>query len=389
MSALDETLLADGDALAAADAGGVLRALASSGAQVREAIDLSAEGGVARLADDERPRAVVIAALAGSSVVADVVQALAGRGCPVPVVVRHGGPLPSWVGPLDLVVAVSLSGRAPGPLALAVEASRRGARVVTVAGEGSPLAEVGARHGNVQVVPARGVRADGGDPRSSRVALWSLATPVLLACDALGLLTASAADLAGVADRLDAEAEASRPWSETFVNPAKNLALELSGAVPVLLADGDLTAAAARRAAAMFARTARVPAVSGALPDDASEVVATFGGPFATGSDPDVDPVFADPFLDGPAGPRLRLVVLRDAPTAVSDEDRRLADAVTTTAADAGVRVSELVADAGTPAQRLAQLIARTDFAAAYLALASGVDPARSPQVADLKDRIG
>ncbi|WP_432565089.1 SIS domain-containing protein [Kineococcus sp. SYSU DK003] len=385
MTALDETLLADGDGLVAADVTGVLRALASAGAQVREAIDLSAEAGLAKLADDERPRAVVIAALAGSSVVADIVTALAGRNCPVPVVVRHGGPLPSWVGPLDLVVAVSLSGRAPGPVALAVEAARRGARVVTVAGEGSPLAEIGARNGNVQVLPARGVRADGGDPRSSRVALWSLATPVLLACDALRLLSATATDLAGVADRLDAEAEASRPWSETFVNPAKVLALEVAGSVPVVLGDGDLMAAAARRSAAMLSRTARVPAVSGALPDDASEVVATFGGPFAAGT----DDVFADPFLDGPAGPRLQLLMLRDAPSAVSDVDRRLADAVSTTAADAGVRVSEVVAEHGTPAQRLAQTVARTDFAAAYLALASGIDPAVSPQVADLKERLG
>ena len=385
MNALDETLLADGDGLTGADETGVLRALASAGAQVREALDLSAEARVARLAEDDRPRAVVIAALAGSSVVADIVTALAGRGCPVPVVVRHSGPLPSWVGPLDLVIAVSLSGRAPGPVALAAEASRRGARVLAVAGEGSPLAEIGARHGNVHVLPARGVRADGGDPRSSRVALWSLVTPVLLACDAMGLLPASAADLAGVADRLDAEAEACRPWSETFVNPAKVIALEVSGAVPVVLGDGDLMAAGARRAAGMLARTARVPAVSGALPDDASEVVATFGGPFAS----TVEDVFADPFLDGPPGPRLQLLVVRDSPLAVSDEDRRLADAVVTTATDAGVRVSEVVADEGSPAQRLAQVIARVDFAAAYLALASGIDPARSPQVADLKDRLG
>ncbi len=385
MTALDETLLADGDALAAADVGGVLRALASAGAQVREAVDLSAEAGVARLADDDRPRAVVVAALAGSSAVADVLVALAGRGCPVPVVVRHGGPLPSWVGPLDLVVAVSLSGRAPGPVALAVEASRRGARVVTVAGEGSPLAEVGARHGNVQVRPARGVRADGGDPRSSRVALWSLLTPVLLACDAMTLLKASPPTSPG--GRPPRRRGRGVPAVDRDLRqPAKNLALELSGAVPVVLADGDLTAAAARRAASMLARTARVPAVSGALPDDASEVVATFGGPFATGG---VDDVFADPFLDGPSGPRQRLVVLRDAPGAVRDEDRRLADAVTQTASDAGVRTSEVVADDGTPPQRLAQLIARTDFAAAYLALASGTDPAVSPQVADLKDRLG
>lgn len=387
MSALDETLLGDGDALTAADPSGVLMALASAGAQVRESVQLSLDAGVTGLAEDGRPRAVVIASLGGSSVVADVVTALAGRGCPVPVVSRRGGPLPSWVGPLDLVVAVSLSGRAPGPLALAYEASRRGARVVTVAAQGSPLAEIGARSGNVNVVPARGVRArtHDGDPRSSRVALWSLVTPVLLTAHALDLVRTPPEVLAQVADRLDAEAEACRPWSEVFVNPAKTIAAELAGAVPVVLADGDLMAAAGRRAASMLARTARIPAMAGSLPDDASEVVATFGGPFATTT----EDLFADPFLDGPAGPSQRLLLLRDAPSAVSEDERVLVEAVATTAADAGVRVTEAVAEDGPPLARLAQLIARTDFAATYLALACGIDPARSPHVADLKDRIG
>ncbi|WP_432495601.1 SIS domain-containing protein [Kineococcus gypseus] len=385
MTALDETLLGDGDALSAADPSGVLRALAGAGAQVREAVELSAQAGVGRLAEEGRPRAVVVAALGGASVVADVLTALAGRGCPVPLLARRGGPLPSWVGPLDLVVAVSMSGHAPGPLALAGEAARRGARVVTVGADGSPLAAVGSRGGNVHVPPARGVRALEEGARSSRVSLWSLLTPVLLAADALDVVRTSAEELAAVADRLDAEAETCRPWSEAFVNPAKVLAMELSGAVPVVLADGDLTAAAARRAASMLARTARVPAVAGALPDDASEAVATFGGPFAARP----DDVFADPFLDGPPGPRLQLTLLRDAPSAVPDAERAVADAVATTAADAGVRVGEVVAEPGPPLARLAQLIARTDFAATYLALASGTDPAASPQVADLRARLG
>ncbi|WP_432509226.1 SIS domain-containing protein [Kineococcus auxinigenes] len=385
MNALDETLLGDGDALTAADPSGVLRSLAGAGAQVREAVELSAGAGTGRLAEDGRPRAVVVAALGGASVVADVLTSLAGRSCPVPLVARRGGPLPSWVGPLDLVVAVSMSGRAPGPLALATEAVRRGARVVAVAADGSPLAALGARPGNVHVPPARGVRAAEAGTRSSRVSLWSMLTPVLLAAHALDLVRTPAPVLAAVADRLDAEAEACRPWSEPFVNPAKVLAMELAGAVPVVLADGDLTAAAARRTASVLARTARVPAVAGALPDDASEVVATFGGPFAARP----EDVFADPFLDGPTGPRLQLTLLRDAPAAVPDAERVVADAVARTAEDAGVRVSEVVAEPGEPLVRLAQVIARTDFAAAYLALASGTDPAASPQVADLRQRLG
>ena len=42
--------------------------------------------------------------------------------------------------------------------------------------------------------------------------------------------------------------------------------------------------------------------------DSAGDVVATFGGPFATTP----DDVFADPFLDGPGGPKLRLMLLRE-----------------------------------------------------------------------------
>ncbi|WP_369052040.1 SIS domain-containing protein [Kineococcus terrestris] len=385
MTGIDETLLADGDALSAADPSGVLRALAGAGAQVREAVDLTVAAGVDRLAEEGRPRSVVVAALGGASSVADVLLSLAGRGCPVPVVVRRGGPLPSWVGPLDLVVAVSVSGRAPGPVGLAVEAARRGARVVTVGAEGSPLAEVGARGGNLHVPPARGVRADGSAVRSSRFALWSLLTPVLLAADALDLVQAPAGLLGQVADRLDTEAETCRPWSEPFVNPAKALALELAGTVPVVLADGDLMAAAARRSASVLARTARVPAVSGALPDDAGDVVSTFGGPFSAGP----DDVFADPFLDGPAGPREQLLLLRDAPAVVPDADLALVEAVATTAGEAGVRVSEVVAEPGPDLARLAQVVARTDYAATYLALATGTDPGQSPHLADLRERTG
>src|SRR5664279_1609643 len=122
---LDEQLLDDADGLAAADPSGSLWALASAGAQVRNALIAANDAGVARLDLDGRPRSVVVASLGGSAVVGDVLTMLAGSGSPVPVSVRRGMPLPGWVGSLDMVVAVSMSGRAPGPLGLAAEAARR------------------------------------------------------------------------------------------------------------------------------------------------------------------------------------------------------------------------------------------------------------------------
>ncbi|MDQ3358816.1 MAG: phosphosugar isomerase, partial [Actinomycetota bacterium] len=119
---IDETLLDDQDELARKDTRDTLRALATAGAQVRESVTLAQEAGIERLSQADRPRSVLVAALGGSALVADVLELLAEPGSPVPVQARRNLPLPGWVGPLDLVVAVSLSGRAPGPLAVAAEA---------------------------------------------------------------------------------------------------------------------------------------------------------------------------------------------------------------------------------------------------------------------------
>lgn len=368
----DPDRLDDVAVLEAVDRTEMVRALASGGAQVRESVTFAEEAGVARVAEDGRPRAVVVAALGGSAVVADLLEALAGDSSPVPVVVRHSGTLPAWVGPLDLVVAVSLSGAAVEPLALAGEAGRRGCRLLSVGAPRSPLAEVTAR--------ARGLHVPvGPGRRSSRANLWTLLTPVLMAAEALDLVDVPPAALQASADRLDEVAERCRITSDSFVNPAKSLALELAGTVPLVLGNGDLAGVAARRAASLLGRNARHPAVQGTLPDAASGVVALLDGPFA----PDQRDLFTD---DAAPGARLRLLLLRD-----TEEDapgRRMAAAVATTAQECGVAVSEVVAEGGHPLERLASLVALTDFASVYLALAYGLDPATSAHVADLKERI-
>lgn len=378
MSALDERLLGDGDALGAADPSGVLIALAGAGAQVRRASELSHASALATWAGDERPRSVVVSARGGSTVVSDVVATLLGSAAPVPVVARTGSVMPAWVGPLDLVVAVSLSGHAEQAVALAIEAGRRGARLLTVGAGGSPLAQVCARARGVHVPLPEPGRESTSAP-TSRTALWSLLVPPLVACEQLGLLPGTSEGLEQVATVLEAEAESCRASSEVFTNPAKTLALELAGSVPVLLGDGATTAAVARRAASVLSRTARVPAVHGGLPDDAGDVVATFGGDFAAVPEAGL---FADPFVDGPPAPRMRLVLLSVGAASPG------AEVVRAIAEQAGVRTSDVTADGGPALVALAQLVARTDFAATYLALGSGFDPALSPHVADLRDAL-
>lgn len=397
MPYIEESQLDDTAVIAARDSRDSLRALATAGAQVREATRLAVEAGIDRVASHDRPRSVLVGSLGGSAVVADILELLAEPGSPVPVSTRRNLPLPGWVGPLDLVVAVSLSGRAPGPLGLAAEAARRGADLITVGAADSPLAQVCER--------ARGVHIGVGRERtSSRTALWSLLVPVMMGAARLGLVDLDDAVMDAVADRLDGHAEACRPSSESFLNPAKLLAVQLAETMPVVLGDGPLNGVAAARAASMLARTARMPATFGELPDAASQIVASFDGPYTAGGGRGVGPtsersedsdgerdIFADPFLDGPAQPRLGLLMLRDAPTdpptRASVEAQALTEAVLQTADDAGVRVMSVHAEPGHPLVRLAGQVAQTDFAATYLAIGLGLDPAVSPHVADLRER--
>lgn len=421
---IDDALLDDTEEMLRKDSRSTLRALATAGAQTREALTLSRDAGIDRLASWGRPRSVLVAALGGSAVVADVLELLAEPGSPVPVQARRNLPLPGWVGPLDVVVAVSLSGRAPGPLAVAAEAARRGASLITVGAEDSPLAQVCAA--------ARGVHVGVGRDRiNSRTSLWSLLTPVLLAFDHdhLGLITCSEVVLGGVADRLDEHAETFRPASESFVNPAKVLAVQLAETVPMVLGEGPLGGVAAARASSMLARTARIPAAFGELPDAASQIVACLDGPYtsvgaggSSGTDrragtydrgrirlgdvdtsswephhfeepegellerrgspePSTSGIFADPYLDAADFPPLGLWVLTGA------ERESVTDAVIATAQEAGVRVMESQAGPGEPVVQLADHIATVDFASTYLALGLGLDPSISPHVADLRDR--
>lgn len=380
---IDEARL-DPAVLGAVDRRDSLRALALAGADVRRSRVFAHEAGIAGVNRGERPRSLLVACLGGSGVVGDVVDFLAEPGSPVAVQQRRNAPLPGWVGPLDLVVAVSQSGRAPGPVALAAEAARRGAGLLTVGAAESPLAEVCARGRGVHVDP-------GGDSRTTRTSLWSLLTPVLLGLEAVGVIDPVEGQLDDVAEALDRCAEEYRADSEVFVNPAKNLAVSLSEVVPVVLGDGALTGVAAARAAAQLARTARTPASFGELPDAASQIVATFDGPYAGGGTAAARDIFADPYLDGPSGPRLGLLMLRDRlPDEVGPEDaarHNLAQAVVDAASESRVSVWEHTAAEGTALVRLAGLLALVDWTATYLALGLGHDPAGSAHVAALRDR--
>ncbi|MCW2716100.1 MAG: Mannose-6-phosphate isomerase [Frankiales bacterium] len=371
------SILDDLARLEAADPDGMLRAVASGAAQVREAAVLAAEAGVASLREDGRPRAVVVCGMGGSGVAGDVLAAVAGAGSPVPIVSHRGYGLPAWVGPVDLVIAVSCSGTTEETLSALEEAVRRGCRLLVVGRSGSPLDDLGQR-GRAIFVPV----VQGRQPRAS---VWALSTPLLVAASSIGLLAAPPATVESAAVMLEQVADRCRPDADSMVNTAKRLALDLEGALPVVWGTSGLTAAAAYRFSCQLNENAKLPAVWGVLPEAAHNQVVALDGAFAGPAAPS-DDLFRDRGEDDTDGPRMALVLLRD--TEEHPQVARRADVVAELAAERDVPVIQLRAEGDTPFVRLASLIGVVDYATTYLALLSGLDPTPVGAITALKRRI-
>jgi glucose/mannose-6-phosphate isomerase len=390
------------DVIEAADPADMLRQVASAAAQVRTALRSCAESDLSAFTPDTRPRAVVVTGMGDSALAGEMLGAMTGLGSPVQVVVAQSGRLPGWVGAADAVLAVSCSGGTPETLAVAAEAARRGCRLAGVGAQGSPLHRITEQAG-APFVPV----AAAGLPRSM---LWSVAVPLLVMAERLGLTRIAPGIYEQAASRLEEVSHQCRPASESFVNPGKSLALDLVGALPVVWGTSVLSGVAAHRFASQLLQNAKYPAIHGVLPEAAYDQVAAFDGPFAprssrlSGQEPDrplgspgvPDDVTGLPGLpdwdldyeDEPASgfTPLRLILIAD-----PDEDQRAAAqraAIAELAGQRGVGLSELGLDGEHPLVRLAGVIQLTDYASVYLAIASGIDPGQTVAIRDLRTRI-
>lgn len=346
----DDTLLDDAARLGEADPDGLLRAAARAGAQVRATVEAAADAGIARL-EGARPRALVFISRPGiSPAVYEVLAALLGPACPVPLVVADRAPV--WVGALDVVIAHT-DDAGDTVLAESIDrACRRGASVVLSGPLEGPVAAAGAGQA-VHIAPRVSV-----PPGFSFAAAY---TAGLLALAALGLIRV---DAQALADELDREAERCHPQHETFVNPAKSLALRVAEHIPLLWGLDPVATGVARHAAQVLSTHTDLPCDVAEYQQAASRTAlhrAAVRG--AAGRD-----IFADPDdLDGPAAvsPRTVLMAVHSAP---GDPVRRQAAEV--------LPVVEVLApgqELGVPEPIGAAVLAlRCELAALYLGLAAG-----------------
>jgi glucose/mannose-6-phosphate isomerase len=375
MIAFEPALLDDPDALLGADRAGLLRSLASAGAQVRRAVELIDEFGIERLRGGAVPRAVLVAPDANAPYLSSLLAALASDGAPV--IDWRNPVLPRWAGPADALLVVSIDGRHPRLAELVAQADRRGLALAVAAPAGSPVAAAAARHPIADVSYLA--------PVPPRAVWWALAAPALQAFDALGLADVGPL-LALVADALDEVAETNRPDSSAFTGPAKLLATDLAESVPVIAGTGPGATVAARRIAGAVQLIGGSTAMAASLPDDVARIGALLE--FAAA---DTD-FFADRVTDSAAQPRLVLVG-DDEPYGghaeskwdnLGDEaGRRAAGSLAGLAASRGIGCSRVEVPEAAPLVRFAAASATGEFAATYLALARGIDPS-APRLGEL-----
>jgi glucose/mannose-6-phosphate isomerase len=367
LQALDDAAL-----LEAADPAGMLRQVASSAAQVRTAVRTAEEADLGELTAHGRPRAIVVTGMGGSGIAGEVLAAVCGAGCPVQVATIHDYRLPGWVGAADLVIAVSCSGGTEETLAAASAAVRRGCRLLAVGSRGSMLHAVAeqARAAFIPVEPA-------GMPRST---LWGLSVPLVVAASRLGVVSVGDSDYEAAAAELERVSHLCRPDSESFVNPGKSIALELSGTLPMIWGTSPLAGVAAYRFSCQLNENAKYAGVYGVLPEANHNQVVAFDGPFAAGTG---DGLMVD---NGKPPVPLRLVLLRD--TQEHPQVTRRREESARLAAGRGIDVTEIAATGEGPLERLASLVQVIDYATVYLALANAIDPGPVTAIQELKARI-
>lgn len=345
---LDDTLLDDPVRLADADAAGVLRTMAMAGAQVRASQESAAQRRMAEWLDIDRPRALVLLARPGVSRTAmELLAAMLGPSCPVPVVCADV--VPSWAGPLDVVVGHTEEQGDPQLAASLERAARHGATIVLSAYDEGPVAAA---------IAGKGLLIPPSLPVPPELAFSRALATGLLAVRALGLFSV---DVDRLADQLDGEAESDQLAHESFVNPAKALALRLAERTPLLWGLDPVAGAVAAHGAHALGTHAGMVCDVGDYRDALSKralhraVVASLG---------DRD-IFADP-EDAAAVPRPIVLTVRQ--DATSNALRYQAEELL-----AGVDVLAPHEEMDGEVPALAAVLAlRFELAAAYLGIATG-----------------
>ncbi len=199
---------------------------------------------------------VVVCGLGGSAIGGDLACAWLSGSSETPCSVVRSYSLPAHVGPDSLVVVVSYSGNTEETLSMTDSVMGMGASMVAIS-SGGKLQEIASEHGIPHCLVPSGLV-----PRATIGYVFGSLAGILQSAG----VVEGADEVMGMVPLLERVRENCGPTTKTADNPAKRLAHELHGTIPVVIGH-DLSVPIARRWANQLNENAKMIAFSDQLPE--------------------------------------------------------------------------------------------------------------------------
>lgn len=303
-----------------------------------------------------RQREVLVLGMGGSAIGADILQGILGDKLKRPLFVNRTYAIPGWVSRETLVVACSYSGNTEETLSALDQAARRGAQIAAITSGGK--LEMWARRRRVAVLTI----PPGLPPRS---ALGYLTFAPLGMWVRLGWLKRNLLDIKGSCQSLEQfilkELHSSVRQSS---NPAKQIALQLKGRLPILYGAAGGWEGITYRWRTQLEENAKTLASHHIFPEATHNEISGWVHP---------KPLF----------PRAAAVFITD--PAVHPKTRRRMEFSAGVIRREGARVLWAQVPGPSVLSRMLRLVALGDFSSVYLAFLYRVDPTPVERVEALK----
>ncbi len=345
------------EAVQAIDPGGMYNVIAGFPEQIRTAV------AIATAVEFEPSRydnigQIVVVGMGGSAIAGDLAWTLLKDRLPCPIHVCRDYDLPAFVGPETLVIGSSYSGTTEETLTAFDLARKADARLFALT-TGGRLGEICEEYH----IPM--ARLPGG--LQPRAALGYSFIPLLLFLHRIGLSKYDADDCRTLADFLERRGEKFAVENASDDNPAKQLALQLYGRIPIIYSGPGLTGALATRIKGQICENAKMLAFSNQIPEmNHNELVGW-----------KVINAYRD---------FLRVLILRD-----QDDDPRVTrrmDIVREIISEAAVKVVDIQSEGNDQLQRMMSLVQFGDFVSLYLAVLNKTDPTPVKVIEYLKEQL-
>ena len=315
-----------------------------------------AAGEVRGLPSAERLGAIAVLGMGGSGVAGEILQAIGRDQLRLPVVLVGDYSLPSFVGPSTLVFAVSFSGETEETLEATETALHRGAKVIAVTG-GGRLAELA-------VAGGASVFATAGGIPQPRAGVATMAAPLLVALERLGLLT-------GITPAIGAAVDQLKRRRDSLVGGggrALEIAQRLDRTIPLIQGAGGIGAVAARRWKTQLNENAKTPAFFASQPEWCHNEICGFG-------------------QNGDVTRQVMTIVALRSDFEHPQVVRRFS-LVEELVGEAVASVIEVRADGSGPLAQLFDLMMVGDFVSLHVASRNGIDPGPTPVLVEVKRRL-